>query len=238
MSRPRLPNAMMPSVPYETRYWYLRNHKLFAALDRDEMQEICLISNFKTARKGDILYFSQNEDLTRIFTLKHGVLKIVEVDEEGRETVKDILQQGDLFGQITLDDRPTDEYAVAVTDYVTVCSFKISDFENVLARNPSLAIGFTKLVGLRLKRLENRYANLMFKDVRTRFLLFLKEWAAREAPNQRQNVTLKNYLTHQDIASLICSTRQTVNQLFSECRQAGLLDYDRTTLTIGDVGRL
>lgn len=229
---------MTTSIPYETRYWYLRNHKLFAALDRAEMQEICLISNFKTARKGDIIYFSQDEDLSRIFSLKQGILKIVEVNEAGHETIKDVLQQGDLFGQVTLDNRPGGEYAVAMTDYVTVCSFKISDFERVLGQNPSLAIGFTKLVGLRLKRLENRYANLMFKDVRSRFLLFLKDWAAKEAPGQRRDVRLKNYLTHQDIASLICSTRQTVSQLFNESRQAGLLDYDRSTLTIADVEKL
>ncbi len=229
---------MTPAIPYETRYWHLRNHKLFAALDREDMKEICLISNFKTARKGEIIYFSQAEDLSRIFTLKQGVLKIVEVDEAGHETIKDVLQQGDLFGQVTLGTGPLDEYAVVMSDYVTVCSFKISDFESVLSKNPSMAIGFTKLVGMRLKRLENRYANLMYKDVRSRFLLFLKEWAMKEAPGQTRDVTLKNYLTHQDVASLICSTRQTVSQLFSEARQAGLLDYDRSTLTIGDLGKL
>lgn len=162
----------------------------------------------------------------------------METDEQGHETIKDVLQKGDLFGQVSLDDSHPEEHAVAMSDYVTVCSFKISDFENVLTKNPSLAISFTKLVGIRFKRLENRYQNLMFKNVRSRFLLFLKEWAAQDAPDQQHQVALKNYLTHQDIASLICSTRQTVSQLFNECRQTGLLDYDRTTLTIPDVGKL
>ncbi|MCY7350631.1 MAG: Crp/Fnr family transcriptional regulator [Cytophagaceae bacterium] len=228
---------MTTSIPYETRYWYLRNHKLFAALKQEEIKEICLISNFKTARKGEIIYFS-HDDHSRIYSLKQGIIKIVETDGQGHETIKDVLQKGDLFGQVSLDDTHLEEYAVVMSDYVTVCSFKITDFERVLTKNPSLAISFTKLVGLRFKRLENRYQNLMYKDVRSRFLLFLKEWAAQDSPDQRYGVTLKNYLTHQDIASLICSTRQTVSQLFGECRQAGLLDYTRVTLTIADVEKL
>jgi CRP/FNR family cyclic AMP-dependent transcriptional regulator len=84
-----------------------------------------------------------------------------------------------------------DEYAVALSDYVTVCSFKIEDFEKVIQQNPSLAVKFTKLVGLRFRRLENRYANLMFKDVRTRLLIFLEEWAQKEGTTTDEGIVLK-----------------------------------------------
>lgn len=227
----------MSAFSYETKYWFLRNHKLFAKLNREEMAEICLISNFKTAKKSEIIYFS-NDDLSRVYSLKKGIIKIVEMDENGTETIKDVLQAGDLFGQLTLDSQDINEYAVAMSDSVMVCSFKIADFENVISKHPSLAISYTKLIGLRFKRLENRYANLVNKDVKSRLRIFLKEWVSNEAQGNTQNITLKNYLTHQDIASLICSTRQTVTQLFNEFKQAGLLDYSRTELTIPDLAKL
>ncbi|WP_044171836.1 Crp/Fnr family transcriptional regulator [Flectobacillus major] len=218
---------------HETKYWYLKNHKLFSSLNSQEVKEICLISNFKTAKKGEIIYFS-HDDTQRVYTVKKGTIKIVENDADGNETIKDILQSGDLFGQFTLDDNSTDEFAVAVSDQVTCCSFKVADFESVLESNPALAIKYTKLIGFRLKRLENRYANLMFRDVRSRFLLFLKDWATKEGQKNNEGIELKNYLTHQDIASLICSTRQTVTQLFNEFKQAGILDYTRNTIQILD----
>lgn len=218
----------------ETRYWFLRDHQLFKHLNSDELQEICLISSFKTAKKGEIIYFA-HDDLNRVYSLKKGVIKIVELDNDGNETVKEILQQGDLFGQITLENLEMNEYAVVLSDYVTCCSFKIEDFEKVIQKNPSLAIKFTKLVGLRFKRLENRYSNLMYKDVRTRLLLFLKEWAEREGKAIEGQISLKNYLTHQDIASLICSTRQTVSQLMNELKDSGLIEYSRSTIVIADL---
>jgi CRP/FNR family transcriptional regulator len=228
---------MSPQFPVETRYWYLRDHQLFRHLDSAELRQICLITNFKSAKKSEIIYFAHDEQ-NRVYFLKKGIIKIVELDADGNETVKEVLQKGDLFGQLTLDDTEPDEYAVALSDTVTVCSFQIEDFEKVIQQNPSLAVKFTKLVGLRFRRLENRYANLMFKDVRTRLLIFLEEWAQKEGTTTDEGIVLKNYLTHQDIAGLICSTRQTVSQLFSDLKQHGLLDYDRQRIIIPNLRQL
>ncbi len=221
----------------ETKYWHLHNHKLMSVLSSAELREICIISNFKTAKKGEIIYFSHDES-SRVYTIKKGTIKIVEIDQKGNEIVKDILQAGDLFGQFTLTDSNLDEYAVAMSDYVTCCSFRMDDFEKVIERNPLLALQYTKWVGLRLKRMENKYANLVFKDVRSRFIGFLKDWASKEATNSNNELILKNYLTHQDIASLICSTRQTVTSLFNELKENGTLDYSRTEITIKNVAAL
>jgi CRP/FNR family transcriptional regulator, cyclic AMP receptor protein len=228
---------MEVQISYDSKYWFLRNHKLFSALSGSEMKAICLISNFKTAKKGEVIYFS-HDDLQRVYSLKKGIIKIIGTDENGNETIKDILQAGDLFGQLTFDSNDYDEYAMALSDRVTVCSFSIEDFEKVIERNPALAIKYTKLVGLRFKRLENRYVNLINKDVKTRFKIFLKDWASKESLGQTQQITFKNYLTHQDVANVICSTRQTVTQLFNDFKTNGLLDYSRSEITIFDLSKL
>ncbi len=221
----------------ETKYWHLHNHQLFNVLNSAELKQICLITNFKTAKKGEIIYFSHDES-DRVYTIKRGTIKIVEIDNNGNEIVKDILQTGDLFGQFTLTNSTLDEYAVAVSDYVTCCSFKLTDFEEVIERNPALALRYTKWVGFRLKRMENRYANLVFKDVRARLNGFLKDWVAKEGGPGNNEIVLKNYLTHQDIASLICSTRQTVTQLFNELKDRNIIDYSRNEIIIKDLSAL
>ncbi|WP_229244119.1 Crp/Fnr family transcriptional regulator [Emticicia sp. CRIBPO] len=193
-----------------------------------------MITNFKTAKKGEIILFSHDEN-TRVYFLKKGTLKIVEIDEKGNEIVKDIILKGDIFGEFTLTDSQSDEYAVAVSDNVICCSFKMEDFEKLLERNPQLGLSYTKWMGFRFRRLQNRYSNLMFKDVRTRFKGFLDEWASKEGIESAGEVILKNYLTHQDIASLICSTRQTVTQLFNEFKEKGILDYSRTEIVLKKV---
>ncbi len=215
----------------ETKYWYLRDHKLFNALTSNELKSICLIMNFKTAKKGEIIYFAHDES-ARVYFLKKGTIKIVEIDDKGNEVVKEIIQRGDIFGEFTLSDEESDEYAIAVSDNVACCSFKLEDFEKVLQSNPQLSLSYTKWIGFRFKRLQNRYSNLIFKDVRTRLVGFLNDWAAKEGTLENNQQVIKNYLTHQDIASLVCSTRQTVTSLFNELKEKGALDYTRTEIII------
>jgi CRP/FNR family transcriptional regulator len=202
-----------------------------------QIKQLCIITGFKKAKKGDVIYFSSS-DVPRVFLLKKGNIKIVSVDEDGNETIKDIIQKGDLFGELELDsDRNSNEYAKALTDDIIICSFLLSDFEDLLLRNPSLALSYTKLVGLKLKRIKNNYANLVSKDAKTRLLSFMKEWAEREGKREGNRVFIENYLTQNDIAQIICTSRQTATVLLNELEENGLMYYGRKEIIIEDISK-
>jgi CRP-like cAMP-binding protein len=219
----------------ELKYWYLRDHKLFWTLSMSQIKQLCIITGFKKANKGEIIYFS-NSDVPRIFLLKKGSIKIVAVDEDGNETIKDIIQKGDLFGELTLEnDAQSNEYAKVLSEDVAICSFLMSDFENLLLQNPSLALSYTKFVGLKMKRIKNSYANLISKDAKTRLYQFLKDWAEKEGKRTENKVLIENYLTQNDMAQIICTSRQTATQLLNEMESSGLLVYNRKEIIITDI---
>jgi CRP-like cAMP-binding protein len=222
----------------ELKYWYLRDHKLFRVLSYSQIKQLCIIVGFKKAKKGEIIYFSDSE-VPRIFLLKRGSIKIVALDEEGNETIKDIIQKGDLFGELTLEtDIQVNEYAKVLTDEVSICSFLLSDFEDLMLKNPQLALGYTKFVGLKMKRLKNNYANLMSKDAKTRLITFLKEWAEKEGTLDNTRVVLENYLTQSDIAQIVCTSRQTTTTLLNELVDTGLIEYNRKEIIIPNIKAL
>lgn len=222
----------------ELKYWYLRDHKLFWTLSMNQIKQLCIITGFKKAKKGDIIYFSSS-DMPRVFLLKKGNIKIVSVDDDGNETIKDIIEKGDLFGELELDsDRNSNEYAKALTDDIIICSFLLSDFEDLLLRNPSLALSYTKFVGLKLKRIKNNYANLVSKDAKTRLLTFIKDWAERDGKKDGNRIMIQNYLTQNDIAQIICTSRQTATVLLNELEENGLMYYGRKEIIIEDISKL
>jgi CRP-like cAMP-binding protein len=222
----------------ELKYWYLRDHKLFWTLSMSQIRQLCMITGFKKAKKGDIIYFSSS-DVPRVFLLKKGNIKIVSVDEDGNETIKDIIQKGDLFGELELDnDRNSNEYAKALTDEIIICSFLMSDFEELLLKYPSLALSYTKFVGLKMKRIRNNYSNLISKDAKTRLYQFLKDWAEKEGKRTDNRVVIENYLTQNDMAQIICTSRQTATQLLNEMETKGLLVYNRKEIIIDDITKL
>ena len=222
----------------ELKYWYLRDHKLFWTLSMSQIKQLCIIVGYKKAKKGDIIYFSSS-DVPRIFLLKKGNIKIVEIDDDGNETIKDIIQKGDLCGELTLEnDTNSNEYAKALTDEVAICSFLMSDFENLMLQNPNLALTYTKFVGLKMKRIKNNYSNLISKDAKTRLHTFIKEWADKEGKKDGNKVTIENYLTQADIAQIIGTSRQTATQLLNEMEEKQLIFYTRKEILIDDITKL
>lgn len=216
----------------ELKYWYLRDHKLFRTLSFMQIKQLCIVTGFKKAQKGEVIYFSSS-DVPRIFLLKKGNIKIVAIDDDGNETIKDIIQKGDLFGELSLEsDSQSNEYAKVLSNDVAICSFLISDFEELLLKNPSLALIYTKFVGLKMKRIKNSYANLISKDAKTRLLQFLKDWIAKEGKIVGDTVILENYLTQNDIAQIICTSRQTATQLLNELEANGIISYSRKEIVI------
>lgn len=222
----------------ELKYWYLRDHKLFWTLSMSQIKQLCIIVGFKKVHKGDVIYFSHS-DMPRIFLLKQGNIKIVSIDEEGNETIKEILKKGDLFGELALErDTDVNEYAKALTDEVSICSFLMSDFEDLLVKNPTLALSYTKFVGLKMKRFKNNYSNLVSKDAKTRLITFLKDWAEKEGIQEGNKYTIDNYLTQTDIAQIICTSRQTATLLLNELEEKNLIFYSRKKIIIDDVKKL
>lgn len=203
-----------------------------------QLKQLCIITGFKKAKKGDIIYL-YSSDTPRIYFLKRGNIKIAEIDPEGNEITKEIIRKGDIFGELSLDTSiKSDEYAQALTDDVTICSFLLSDFEALMEKHPGLALTYTKIVGLRFKKLTNNYSNLMFRDARSRLIYFLKEWAEKEGDFKGPGVTIQNYLTQQDMAQIICTSRQTIAQLMTALEEKGLLTYQRKQIIIHDLAGL
>ncbi|WP_136668031.1 Crp/Fnr family transcriptional regulator [Flavobacterium sp. H122] len=219
----------------ELKYWYLRDHKLFRTLSMSQLKQLCMIIGFKKAKKGEIIYFSDSET-PRVFLLKRGNIKIVSIDEEGNETIKDIIQKGDLFGELELEpDKTSNELAVALTDEVSICSFLLSDFENLMLKHPNLALSYMKFVGLKLKRIKNNYSNLMSKDAKTRLKTFLLDWSEREGNKDGNVISLENYLTQADIAQIICTSRPTATKLIIELEEEGIIQYTRKEINIPNI---
>ncbi len=223
---------------FDIKYWYLRDHRLFRTLNSIELKQLCISAIFKKANKNEILHFSES-NVPRVFFLKKGAVKLISIDENGNELIRDIIQKGDLFGELYLDLEKTNlEMAKVASNEVIICSFLLSDFENLMKRRPDLALNYIKFLGLKFKRIQNNYNNLVNKDVKERFKLFLLEWIEKEGKQDGNHWIIDNYLTHEDIAQIICTSRQTASKLLKTFEKSNIIEYNRKHIVIKDVTKL
>jgi CRP/FNR family transcriptional regulator len=208
----------------DNKYWYFRNHRLFEQLNTDELESLCVISNMKNASKNDVIYFSESE-IKKIYILKVGTIKICREDKNGKEIITEILTAGDIFGHINLNVQK-EEYAKVLSDEVRLCFFEVSNFMNVLKNNTNISIKFGEALNEKLISFQQKYEDLIFKDVDTRVLDFFKRYAKHHGKFNGDFVEMEMLLTHQDIADYTASSRQSVTSIINRLAEKGKIVYE------------
>lgn len=208
----------------DNKYWYLRNHKLFEQLTSNEIDSLCIVSNMKNAEKNDIIYFSESE-VKKIFIIKVGTVKICKEDANGKEIITELLTEGDIFGHIN-KNIVRNEYAKVLSEQVKLCFFELPNFMSVLENNPSLSINFTNAVNEKLISFQQKYEDLIYKDIDTRVLDFFKRYAQYHGKKKDNSIEMDMLLTHQDIADYTASSRQSVTTIINRLVEKGKIIYD------------
>lgn len=226
-------------MPTDEKMMLLRNYDLWCEMSDEEYEALNVLHHFIVAKKGDYIYFDSHH-LNKLYFVKDGYIKIGYIDENGNEIIKEIIKEGEIFGQFALEkNNMNGEFARAYKGNVSLCAFNIEDFERLLTKKPSLAIKYTKQMGEKLRRAEFRLVNMLNKDVRSRLLAFFYNLAMMDGCNAAAvSYSMENFLTHDDIAKLIGSARQTVTTFINQLEDEGLVKITRKKIIIPDVKKL
>lgn len=179
---------------------------------------------------GDYIYFEANNH-PNIYFIKTGMVRLGYLDNQGNKIVKDILRPGEFFGQVSLQkENLNGEFAQAVKSGVSVCYFTLDKFNSLLSNHPRLAMKYTRLSGYRIRKFEIRLENLLRNDVKSRLKIFLDQLLTDVKDSARligREIRIPNYLTHEEVAQLIGTSRQTVTTLLSSFKEEHICSFSR-----------
>lgn len=213
------------------KLWFLKNIRLFDGISPSDMQEMEKITRMEEVKKREPLYLT-GDPSRNVYLLKRGRVKIANTAPSGKEVTFDILEAGEVFGELdAMEDAPRSTSAEALDDAL-ICVIPRRDFDQYLAMHPTVMFKLTKLIGLRLKKIQSRVEDLVFRDVPARLAHLLSELGKTEGVAGKQGIRLKVKLTHQEMANLIGCSRETVSTTMGQLRDQGLIQMDGRTITI------
>jgi len=206
---------------------YLAQHPIINSLTDPQLQDLEYNSRLKTLKKGEFFSFPQTS--RNIYLILSGRIKIYEIEDDGRSFIKELLKEGQFFGESHGSNPHIQmEYAEAISHCAVVSVIAFSVFEEISQQNYKFSNGFNQIIWKRYKQIEQRYRNLAFlKDTKSRLISLLAEWAKDDGERLGNKIVIETDLTHKDIASLICSTRVTVTNIFNELRDIGEINYSK-----------
>ena len=219
----------------DSKLLLIRGFDIFEHITDQEYEELDLVHNFLEAAKGEYIYFPfQNHN--KLYFAKTGFIKLGYIDEQGNEIIKEVIQKGEVFGQLTLEkNNDQDEFAQAYKSDVSLCAFTMEDFLRLLHRKPEMAIAFSFHLGNKLRKVENRLLNILNKDVKSRLVQLLLQLAADNNSITGNTAVMEKFLTHDDIAKLIGSSRQTVTTTLKQFEKDNLITVSKKQISINDI---
>jgi len=208
---------------------------VLAALPEDTLRRLERAAEQRQYRRRQVIHFpDQPGDF--LYVLCTGRVKISRTSEQGREMTLRLLEGPQIFGETGLfdADAPYELMAETLEDSL-VGVLRRSDIMAGLMQSPQAALEMLKIVSERRAEAEAQTADLVFLEVPKRLAkLLLRLHETSGGRGTRGGLLAKVKLTHQELANMIGSTRETVTLILNDFKRQGSLDFVGRKIVIRD----
>lgn len=203
---------------------HLSESEIFRDLTGEQLKEVAAMSSMTTCHRGRVFY-EPDQTGEVLFILKKGSVALYRITEDGRKLVTATVQEKSVFGEMSmLGQGMSDSYAEALEE-CTLCVMSRDDVTRLIGRYPAIAVRMLDRMAHRLREAEDRLADVAYRPVHARVanaLLRLGQ-GGREV-----------HLSHQDLAEIVGTHRETVTRTLNQFRADGLVELDRMLIRVMD----
>ncbi len=204
----------------------LRQVPLFAQLRESDIEVLAPLFVEREYPRNRVIRFA-HDPCDAFYIVLRGQLKVMLVSEDGREVVLSLVREGDFFGEMTLlDDEPYAGSVIAGEDS-RLLVLRRDDFRRSIRNMPEMSFGLLRAVCGRLLEADHKIGGLMLLDVNGRVAHLLLEMSSRGGSD-----TIRDVPTHQVLAQMVGSTRETVSRTMSAMVNKGLVQLTDAGLKI------
>ncbi|WP_211655487.1 Crp/Fnr family transcriptional regulator [Planococcus alpniumensis] len=200
----------------------LSHINLFDELPMEDMKLIDKNSIMTPVKKGTQILIPE-QPLDVLFFLKKGQVRLYRMTSQGKQFTTDILVDGNVFGEtesFMLTDKQT--YAEAMTDCY-LCTMDKGKFESFVRSTPDVSFKLIQILSNRLKETYDLSEKIALGDVRYRTLFLLLKMSEKSGTRDKEWQSINMKITHEDIATMVGSSRETISLLMSKLKKEGLL---------------
>jgi len=233
MSAPAPEAARAPGAPgpEEQRqiHIHLRKIPLLAGLNDEEMGRVKAELRIRHYQKREVVLHKGGSGDGLLFLLS-GQLQVIDVTEDGRAIGLRMLAPGDFFGEIALINNSTRSASVVATSDVLVAFLPAPMAMQLFSHSPTVANQMLRHLAQKIQRDSEFRALLSINNTAKRIYTYLV--LMQQKPPQPGTPAVVNLPTHQDIANMINTSRETVTRALLTLVQQGIVQKESHRLII------
>ncbi len=193
-----------------------------SCLNEDELNDLLSCMQARKFRKGDFVFRASATD-QNVYFLRRGRIKLYRLSEEGREIIMRFCVPGELFGLIDTVRGMRRVISAQASDNSEVFAMTHNRFHEYLETHGKLAIFIMKMFSRRVHVLGDMLTRFISGDVNARILWLIKHLSDRHGVPVGNAIEISIPLTHQEIANMAGTTRQTVTSVLTELRKRNIV---------------
>ncbi len=212
---------------------FLRNVPIFNVLNDQELEKIAALGVRKKYKKGSIILLEE-ETGAALFVIITGKVKIVRMDDDGREVILSILGESDFFGEMAILDGLTRSASVVATSKSELFMIHRRDFLKLLNDYPMVAIALLRELTGRLRKADTQIKSLSLKDAAGRVANVVLQLADEVGMFRKGRVEIDELPLQQDLANMAGTSRETISRMIHKFIKKGYLQLQGNKLIIND----
>lgn len=205
------------------KIWYLQQLYLFKNVPKGKLAQVESIFSMKHYAKREVIFEPGDHD--KVFIVKTGEVELYRLNTAGKKVIIERLLPGSFFGDLGTQG-PIDLFVEARSDSY-VCSLNRDKFFSLVSQYPDLSEKLMKQLFERLMHVEKRMSSIASDNVLQRFVQLLLSLGKEKT---KDTVEIPEKLTHEEIAQMLGTSRQTITKLLNELERKELIKRVKKTL--------
>lgn len=210
---------------------HLRKIPLLSELNDEEIIRVKAELRIRQYNKRDVVLHKGGSGDGLLFLLS-GQLQVIDVTEDGRAIGLRMLAPGDFFGEIALINNSTRSASVVAMTEVLVAFLPAPTAMHLFSHSPSVANQMLKHLAQKIQRDSEFRALLSINNTAKRIYTYLVLMQQSQPAKPGDPPVVENLPTHQDIANMINTSRETVTRALLTLVQQGIVQKDSHRLII------
>lgn len=211
----------------------IRNIPLLNEIPVEARDFLMLRSQSVKFSSKEIIYYQEDPN-NKFYIILEGQAKISKYTAEGKEITVEILGKGDIFGYASLIENKCSESTVTTLTNSKMLILNGRDFLSLLADFPTIIHIILKNACLRLRNAYQHIENISSANVQKRVIRILLELGRQEGEYEGSKLVYNTRLTHQELANLAGTSRETVTRILTFLKKNGYITVARSRITIPD----
>jgi CRP/FNR family transcriptional regulator, cyclic AMP receptor protein len=208
----------------------LARSELFSTFDGSVLRQLVHDARRVECDRNDVV-FEEGDEPDEMFVVRSGRVAIGRRSIDGRESLVALMEEGDLFGEMSLFDDGSRSASARALERSSLLGLPYSAMRTALDSEPELLWNVVSLLAQRLRATDDALADAVLLDVTGRTAKRMLELAGDQSEFQLP-------ITQEELAGLVGASRERVNKSIAAFIRLGWIEQSDRRYRIVERDRL